>query len=833
MKRIQAFIAVYMILCTGAIAQSALNSSSIYNELLKLKNTATVMYVAAHPDDENTRLITWLANEKHVNTVYLSLTRGDGGQNLIGTEAGPALGMLRTQELLQARGIDGGKQWFSRAYDFGFSKKAAETFSIWDKPEILKDVVQAIRYWQPDIMINRFPTDTSVNTHGHHTASAILGSEAFDLSAKQDYDIEGAKTLGYWQPTSLYFNTSSFLYKSQADFEKADKSGFSVIEVDNYYPLLGKSNNEISALSRSMHKCQAFGSIGNRGSFKEYLLLLKGTQSPVKDDILAGIDQSWKKFTGNESIDKLIDNIIRDFNFTDPSKSLGKLKELGEMIVKNIPEGRFKDRKLQHLNKIFVSCSGVFTELVCTESTGIPGQVISAKLEITHRTRGILKVNRLNSELLGIDTFFTVSLPSLGSISCPISFQIPPNSQYTSPYWLQEPIVNGAFQVKDRSLIGLPETKKLTGLKAEMELNGIPINFDVPITYKYEDAARGEVYEPFDVLAPVTMSLSEEIVLFTNSKMNDYSVSITANQDGLNGTLMIKANPNWIIENNNQSFMIAKKGQSIDLIFRVKAPEKSETTDVSIIASVDKKNYSYNLSVVKYDHIPTQRIMKPLFVKWVSEEIKCSAKNVAYIMGAGDKVPQSLEKLNINHKIFNKSVPSAQELVQFDVLIIGIRAYNTIPELFNAPSMFKAYMENGGTVIVQYNTNYDLVTNDIAPFPLKITRNRVTNENSPVRILEPNHPIVNFPNKILDQDWNNWIQERGLYFVESSDPSCVKLLGMNDPNEATQDGSLVYASIGKGHFIYTGLSFFRELPAGVPGAWKLWANLLSVGHATK
>ena len=350
------------------------NSAKIYHEIQKLNFLGSVLYLAAHPDDENTRLITYLANHGKANTAYLSLTRGDGGQNLISPEIRELLGLIRTQELLGARQIDGGKQFFSRANDFGFSKNPDETFRIWEKEKVMEDLIAVIRYWQPDIIINRFDHRSPGKTHGHHTASAMLGVEAFDMAADPKVFPNQLSRLPLWQPKRLFFNTSWWFYGSQKAFDEADKSKLLQFEVGVYYPLLGKSNNEIAAESRSMHKSQGFGSLGVRGSETEYLELLKG-DLPENNNLFAGINTTWSRVKGAEKVGALLKKVESNFSMQSPYTVLPDLL-LALKELEKLQDSYWKREKLKDIKLIIKQSLGLFQEAVAMESAATPGENI-------------------------------------------------------------------------------------------------------------------------------------------------------------------------------------------------------------------------------------------------------------------------------------------------------------------------------------------------------------------------------------------------------------------------------------------------------------------------
>ncbi|MBL7831002.1 MAG: PIG-L family deacetylase [Saprospiraceae bacterium] len=827
-------IAILHILKVQSQAPLKPTSGEIYNRILQLQRVGTVMYLAAHPDDENTRLITWLSNKQHINTVYLSLTRGDGGQNLIGTQTGDLLGILRTQELLMARRVDGGKQWFTRANDFGFSKKALETLRIWDKREVLSDVVAAIRYWQPDIIINRFPSDTTVQTHGHHTASAILSLEAFDLTNDASSFPESAAKYGVWQAKRIYFNTSYFFYKSQAEFEKADKSTLANLEIGDYYPILGKSNNEISAESRSMHKCQAFGSIGNRNEQKEYLELLKGQQTANKDDIFEGLNLSWSRLKGGENVSEMIQKILNNYKFENPASSVSELLNLYKYINQNVENSRKKDQKLEELKEIIGACSGLFLEVVSSEPISTRSSEVKLKIELTNRSNQNITLKRIMILPFLWDSIFNnETIKPNKNFMREVTGKIPSETSYTGPYWVENRPSNGMYKVINKDLIGLPETPRELKTVFSVQYDDQVLEYTRTIVYKYEDPVKGEIYTPFDIVPDVYVNPMEEVVLFPDKKSKTISVKITAARDNIEGTLSLGMNRMWSVTNNVQKFVLAKKGEEKILSFTINPSEEDAETAVTFEAKIGSFSINQSLIEIAYDHIPTQRVIKPAYARLIREDIKCKPVKIAYLPGPGDKVPEALLQLGINVQIIKPENLTSENLSKFNVLITGIRAYNTVTLLGVKRNELLKFMEEGGTIINQYNTNYDLVTKEIGPYPFNITKGRVTDENAPMFMQNVENPILNQPNKIDARDFDAWVQERGLYFVSTEDQHYKNLIKTNDPGEAFQEGSLIYCPYGKGHYVYCALSLFRQLPAGVPGAYKLLANMLSLGNNTQ
>lgn len=794
------------------------SAADLHLAIKKLNVLGTVLYVAAHPDDENTRMISYLRNAKHYDVTYLSLTRGDGGQNLIGPEMRELLGVLRTQELLMARSVDGGKQMFSRANDFGFSKSPDETLRFWDKDAVLSDVVWAYRQVKPDVVINRFYHDKKYDTHGHHTASAMLSVEAFDLAGKSDIYPEQLKFTEPWQARRQFFNTSWFFYGSQEAFAKIDKSTLWPIDIGIYLPLKGKSNNEIAAESRSMHRCQGFGSLSTRGESLDYLDFVKGDK-PATQDIFEGINTSWTRVAGGEPIGKLLAQVDQEFRSDNPAASVPDLLTAMKMI-QSLPEGYWKQRKLVEIKDVIRGCAGIYLEATSNEPTATPGESVKVRLEIINRSQHSLTLSGVSIQPSLFDTLPQTALSNNKGWILEKSVKIADNTGFTAPYWLQKPATLGMYSVEDQLLRGVPETPRYARVQWSIQLNGVPLSFESDLAWKTGEPSIGEVWRPFEVLPPVFVAFTEPSYVFTQ-KEHDVQVVVKAGKDNVDGTVKVGKL--------SQPFSLKKKDEEQVLTFRVKAENGHKDATLDAVAEVNGRVYSSKLITIKYDHIPQQSVLLPSTTNanWV--DLKVKAKTVGYYPGAGDDIPAALRQMGCQVKVLEAKDMELATLSKLDAIVMGIRAYNTKDDLKIHHAKLMEYVQNGGTLVVQYNTNGDLAVKDLAPYPLKISRARVTDETAEIRFLQSDHTVLNTPNKITSKDFEGWVQERGLYFPGEWDPAFAAILSSNDPGEKPSDSPLLVAQYGKGHYIYTGLSFFRELPAGVPGAYRLFANLISVG----
>ncbi len=810
-------------------------SGDIHEAIQKLNILGSVLYVAAHPDDENTRLIAYLSNELKVNTAYLSLTRGDGGQNLIGTEIRELLGVIRTQELLAARRIDGGNQLFTRANDFGYSKHPDETLKIWNKEEVLADVIWAIRKWQPDVIINRFNHRSAGRTHGHHTSSAILSYEAFDKTADPTIYPEQLQHVDIWQPKRLFFNTSWWFYGSREKFEKADKSKMMSVDVGVYYPIKGKSNTEIAAESRSMHKCQGFGSMGTRGAMQEYLELLKGDMPNNREDIFGGINTTWTRVKGGAPIGKLLQKVEKDFQYTTPANSIPDLVKAYQLI-KNLPEGYWKKVKLGEIKAVIKACAGLYMEVVADDYSATPGQAIALNMEVVNRSSANIALKGFNILPLNVDSSLNLALENNQVNKIGQKITLPKDIAHTNPYWLNEKSELGMYTVKEQVMRGLPETPRTLKVQFDLQIEKTPISLISEVVFKKSDPVKAEIYRPFEIIPPVFANISEKVYVFANNEPKMVNVLLKAGKTDVRGKVELCHPEGWKVAPEVIDFELKLKGEEQLVSFQLYPSEKQEENFVVPLVKLDDgQSFTDGAIFIEYDHIPTQTIIRDASAKVVRIDLKKEGENIGYIMGAGDEIPASLQQIGYKvHELEDAEIISGN-LQKYDAIILGIRAYNTVDRLkFYQPKLLN-YVKNGGTMIVQYNTAHRLKIDreQIAPYPLKLSRDRVSVEEASVKLLAPKHPVLNYPNKINEKDFEGWVQERGLYFPNEWSENYTAILSSNDPGEKPKEGGLLVAKYGEGYYIYSGYSWFRELPAGVPGAYRLFTNLISIGKGTR
>ena len=823
---------VLFLLCfsfsTQAQQPEKLNASEIHQAVKKLNFLGSVLYLAAHPDDENTRLISYMSNHVKARTAYLSLTRGDGGQNLIGPELRELLGVIRTQELLAARRTDGGEQRFTRANDFGYSKHPDETLAIWNKNEVLSDVVLAIRQFKPDIIINRFDHRSPGTTHGHHTSSAMLSVEAFDLANDKNAYPEQVKQYGTWQPKREFFNTSWWFYGSEEKFEEADKTNLLNFDIGVYYPALGVSNNEIAALASSQHLCQGFGRLSQRGSQTEYIELIKGDLPKDKSNIFDGINTTWTRVKGGEQIETILKNVETNFNFENPAAHLDQLLQARQLILA-IDSPQWKDQKINEINKIIEACAGLYLEASANTPTASTGQIIDIDIEALNRSNATIKLDSYTISNNSINSNYGKLLKANDKQVLKEKITIANSLQPTAPYWLNQKGSLGMYKVEDKNLIGKPETPRAITIDFHLNINGFPFTVTKDLVYRYSKPDKGELYRPFEIIPEASAKINQKVIIFENDQQKEIPVTVQAGKDNLEGYITI-AHPNgWSVFPEKQKIAIANKGQEQTFIFTIIPPKNQSEGLISPIVTIGDKTYTKELVEINYEHIPFQTVLLPSESKIVRLDIKKRGENIAYIEGAGDVIPESLQQIGYNVMILKPEDITPERLSAFDAVVVGIRAYNIVEALKFKQEILFDFVDKGGNMVVQYNTNRGIKVDNIAPFDLQLSRDRVTDENAEVTLLAPNHELLNFPNKITTKDFEGWTQERGLYFPDQWSSDFTPILSMHDKDETAKTGSLLVAKHGKGHYIYTGLSFFREFPVGVSGAYRLFANMLSIG----
>ena len=806
------------------------SSAALLRAIERLAVVGNVLYVAAHPDDENTRMLSYLAGERHLRTAYLSLTRGDGGQNLLGAEQGPLLGLIRTQELLAARRIDGAEQWFTRARDFGYSKTPAETLRIWDRDTILADVVWAIRRFRPDVILTRFSPGPS-DTHGHHTSSAILAQEAFAAAADPRFQPAQVQQLGTWKTARIYWNRSVWGGRPADDL-----AGLPKLDIGGYDPVRGASYGEIAADSRSMHKSQGFGAAPSRGQSFEYFQALSVDKwaAPSPGGPFDGLDFTWGRVPGSARLRQLLDQAQKAFDPRHPEASLPLLLQIrGELA--QLPENPWKAPKLAELNDLLVACAGLWVEASAREFSVAQGGTLGVRVAALSRSPVALRLKEIRlphspAQALDRELAPGALFESEHALALPASLPV------SAPYWLREAPEPGLYPVADPSLIGLPESPPpfVAELVFAIGPQQEPLIVSRPVLYKWTDPVAGERHRSIEITPSALVNVDSQVLLFADAQPRPLRVRVTAGADQVQGSLQLALPPGYSAQPTQHSFSIDKKGQEKEFLFTLRGPAAahSQTGTLRVIADVAGQKISLGIQRIDYPHIPIQTLFPAAEVKLVRLDVKKTRSRIGYIPGAGDEVAAALRQVGYEVTLLSNEALEAQPLTptRFSAIVVGVRAYNTNPRLGALHPRLMDYVAAGGLLLSQYNTNNWLakLSVPIGPYPFEISHDRVTDETAAMSI-DPKHPIWQQPNRLQEADLAGWVQERGLYFAGKWDDRYETPFSLNDPGESEKKGSVLVAKHGKGFFIYTGLAFFRQLPAGVPGAFRLFANLIDYG----
>lgn len=823
----------------GQTGYQKTGAAELLRAIERLAVVGNVLYVAAHPDDENTRLLAYLSGEELARTAYLSLTRGDGGQNLIGSEQGPLLGLIRTQELLAARRVDGGEQFFTRARDFGYSKTPTETLAIWNREAVLTDAVWVIRQFRPDVIITRFPTQ-GIETHGHHTASAILAEEALRAAADPSFAKEQLQTVGVWQAKRLFWNRSPWGRLASDDLSK-----FVKLDVGGYNPVLGVSYGELAADSRSMHKSQGFGSARSRGPSPEYFLPLY-PQSPdgkLPQSLFEGIDRSWRRVPGGDKLAQLLGQAAKEFDPRRPGTVIPTLLRARAELL-GLPDSPWKAPKLREIDDVIVGCAGLHLESVASDYVVVPGDSLKVTLSVIQRAAvGSSSVKLREVRLPGA---VTVPVGAELSVGTPWQLeravQVAAQTEISNPYWLSEAPEPGMYRVaeRDKRQIGQPENQPSLPVEFVLDFRGADgqtstIQLVRPVQFKWTDPVAGERLRSIEVTPKVMVNVDASVLMFSDKSSRALRVRLKAGKDSVSGTVRLALPMMYVAEPAQAAFSLAQKGEEQEVLFQVRYRDKLPSASVSsdntlrVEAIVDGQTYSRGILRIEHPHIPIQTLFPEATVKLVGVSLQKTRSKIGYIAGAGDEVPAALKQVGFEVTMLSEDAILRQPLGQYGAIVVGVRAYNVNPRLPFYRDKLMQYVSAGGNLVVQYNTSNRLgkLTVPMGPHPFEISTDRVTDENAEVKVLIPGHPIFEKPNKIKPADFAGWVQERGLYFADKWDEKYQAPLAMNDPGEPEKRGSLIVVRHGKGSFVYTGLSFFRQLPAGVPGAFRLFANLIS------
>ncbi len=804
---------------------------AVKQQLERLRVVGSVLMIAAHPDDENTALLAWCAQGRKLRTGYLSLTRGEGGQNLIGNEQGELLGVIRTQELLAARRMDGGEQFFTRAIDFGFSKTAEETLAKWGKQEILSDVVWVIRSFRPDVIILRF-SGTPRDGHGHHQASAILGREAFRLAGDARAFPEQLRQVRPWQARRLYWNALAFTRQQEAEAEKM--AGRLRIDTGEYNPLLGLSYGELAGLSRSQHRSQGMGSAERRGAAPNYLVLYDG--EPASEDFFEGIDTSWNRLPGGAAVAEKLDAALAAFTPDAPERVIPHLVEARRRMAGiDHPDAR---RKMEELDETIAAAAGLWLDVSAMSPLAVPGGSAELVMTAIHRSRLPARLGGVTLEgVAGAPPFEGAALEYNRPHTARAALRVPADQPLTQPLQLRRPQEGNRYVMDRLADIGPAEAQAVLTALFRVEIGGGEILVRRPVEHRYVDRVRGELTRPFRIAPPVSLHLSETALLFGTAAARPVTVEVRAVAGPVQGKVRLEAPEGWRAEPAELPLDLSEAGQPATLTFRVTPPRAAGKGVLRAVAHTGGAEWRQGVVRIEYEHIPPQIVLRAAEARLLREDIRVSARRIGYVMGAGDLVPEALREMGCEVEMLDEQRLAQGDLRVYDAIVTGIRAFHVRADLRAAHARLRDYVERGGTLVVQYNTlegfggqASDAALRNIGPFPIRIGRARTAVEDAPVRLLEPDHVLMSRPNRITEADFQGWVQERALYFPAEWDPRYEALLETGDPGEPPQRGGLLYARAGAGAYIYTSFAWWRQLPAGVTGAWRLFANLVSGGR---
>ena len=809
------------------------NAAEINKQLDRLQVVGSVLYVAAHPDDENTAVLATLSKGRNLRTAYLSITRGGGGQNLIGPELGEGLAAIRTQELLAARRLDGAEQFFTSAVDFGYSKTAEESLRIWHHDKVLGDVVHTIRAFRPDVILTRFPPDERAG-HGHHMASALLAIEAFQAAADPARYPEQLKDgLRPWQAMRLLWNHYRF-----SDDAPKPPPGSLTLELGAFDPLLGKSYGELAAESRSQHRSQGFGVLAQRGQREESFELLAGR--PAKTDLFEGIDLSWSRFSGTGDVAARLREARAAFHPEHPAASLPLLLRALQAL-RALPAGLQAEPLLQvkmaELEEVLRASAGLWVEAIADRQRLAPADPLRVNVVVLPRGGSPLQLDSLSLEAVRPEGNRILETRKVGQPlpdntvrKDTFTFTVPPDTPLSEPHWLGGP---GA-----EAWAGQPESPAPFRLRAHLGLPEGSFDVVVPVQYRFRDPVLGERYQPLAVVPAVLVNLEESVQIFAEPSAQEVRLKVLAAAASAKGRVRLQVPAAWSVEPAECAFALTRAGAEATLSFRLTPP--SGTASGELRAEVDTGAgfvVAHGLLKLDHPHIPLQTLLPEAKARLERFDLKHNGHRIGYVMGAGDEIPQALRRIGYEVVLLSDEALAREDLAGFDAIVLGIRAYNTRPALLTLKERLHAYVAAGGTEVVLYTVNTGfpginagMVTDLIGPYPFKVGRKRITDETAFVHFLQPDHPLFHWPNKLSAKDFQGWVQERSLYHAEGWDSRYTPLLGMADPGEAEDQGALLVAKHGKGRYVYTGLAFFRQLPDGVPGATRLFANLLALGH---
>ncbi len=844
-------------------------ASGLALALRRLQTIASVLHTAAHPDDESTEMLAYCARKEGARTAYLSLNRGDGGQNGIGPELWEQLGVLRTEELLASRKIDGAEQYFTRAYDFGFTRSAEETLQKWNREEILGDMVRVIRTLRPLVVVNGF-SGTTQDGHGQHQTAGLLTPEALKAAADPTRFPEQLKAgLQPWQVLKVYARR----------FGGGQQGPRAEFDVGVYDPVLGRSYAELAADGRSRHRSQDFGQVQPRGAqMRTFPRLQSLVDVPqVEPSLFTSIDVSLTgvaKFAGKDGerllpaltrIKELAARALAEYRIEQPDSiaphlaaGLREVRALRasltglDMQAKANVDGMLQRKEREFSDALLRSHSVIVDALSSTEIV-TPGETVDVTTNVYIGTRGEASKAEAKFTLLTPPNWQAASASNAeegGGNAQPFfrnretpSAQgrfratVPENAPPTQPYWLAKPRTKDQFDwpADDASMpVTLPFGPAVLNAQVELTLNGERVTHVQPVEYRYSDKTFGEIRRELKVAPAVTLNVSPALLVIPAGAPNrtrELTIEITHNaRRATNGNVKLVAPAGWKVEGDTRPLAFTKQGEKTARAFKVTPPvNASGNFELKAIAEAAGREYATGYTKIEYPHVETHYIYKPSTTKVELFDVKVAANlHVGYVMGSGDDGPEVLRQLGVNVKLLDANELAAGDLSGYDTIVLGIRVYEVNDAVIANNKRLLDYVTNGGTLIVQYNKN-EYAQGNFAPYPVKMARgDRVTDENAPITVLQPENPLFNFPNKIGAEDWQGWVQERGLYFLSDWDARYTPLLSAPDDQGTVLKGGELVTQVGKGNYVFTGYAWFRQFPAGVPGAYRLFANLVSL-----
>ncbi|MGB2870144.1 MAG: LmbE family protein, partial [Bacteroidota bacterium] len=648
--------------------------------------------------------------------------------------------------------------------------------------------------------------------------------EAFKISGDPTMFPGQLKYVQPWQPKRLVWNGFRF---QQADRPARPEHSVS-LDLGGYSALLGKSYSEIAGESRSMHKSQGFGAGQNRGEFVNYFQHVTG--DTAQDDLFDGVNTTWSRIPGADTVGRLLDEVYRLFDDENPSGSIPTLLKVYKELSK-LSGDPWIDVKKAELLEVVKSCAGIWVDALASEPSAIPGGEVKVAITAINRSEYPFSLERIRLPAGSTDTVFHSGLARNVLVRWNCAIRIPPDIEYTQPFWLREKPEPGSYQIKDQRLVGQPENSPPLIVTLTLATPEGQIQIDAPVRYRFVDPVEGEIYRPFDIIPPVTVRLSEHVYVFPDTREKSIEVSVKSGTNGIRGSLHLNVPPGWTANPDARDFDLKEKNEEQAVTFLLRPANGATSGRLGVEAQIQGKVYNREMVVISYKHIPLQTVFPVEEGKLLRIDVAKAGQNIGYIMGAGDEIPAALRQVGYSVTLISDEELAEGNLAKYDAIVAGVRAYNTRPKLRAAQKRLMDYVQKGGSYIVQYTTLQRGESENLGPYPFNVSHDRVTVEDAPVRFVDPKNPLLNVPNKIGEDDFTGWVQERGLYFADKWDSRYSTVLSSNDPGETPKDGGLLMAKYGKGHYFYSAYAFFRQLPAGVPGAYRLLSNMVSMGRA--